>query len=67
MATRLADKGTHYEVSTEAGPNRRRRIPRGTVRVPKGEPELLRAEVLRQAQAARLAIGIKQVGEVPVD
>lgn len=66
MSTQLADKGTHFEVSTVAAPGTRRKIPRGATMVPKGDPELLKAEIVRQAKALRVAFGVEQTEEVPV-
>lgn len=66
MSTMLADKGSHWEVSTLAAPGRRKKLPRRRVRVPKGDPDALRLEMIRQAEAARSLFLITQRKEEPV-
>ncbi len=66
MSTQVADRGTHWEVSSVTGPGARRKIPRRPVLVPKGDKDMLRAEIIRQAMAARKKFGVHQKEEVPV-
>lgn len=53
MATQLTEKATHYLVSIVSGKGRRRRIPRDTVSVPKGDLDALRAVLVASAELAR--------------
>jgi len=53
MSTYLVEKSDHYLVSTLAKRGRQRKIPRGQVRVEKGDAAKLAAEIVRQADAAR--------------
>ncbi len=56
MSTYLQEKADHYLVSTLAKRGRQRKIPRDPVRVEKGNPAKLEAEIIRQADAARLLL-----------
>ena len=66
MSTQLAEYGEVYAVSTVTRHGKQRRIPRKTVLVPKGNPDLLRAEIVRQVKAARVEFGVEQKEEEPV-
>ncbi len=66
MSTQLTEHDTHWEVSTLVAEGKRHKLPRLRVMVEKGEPEALRAEIIRQATAARKAFGLEQVTEAPV-
>lgn len=58
MATQLDDRGTYSVVSTIATVGREKRRPRGHVYIEKDDPEAIRAEVIRQVEAAHAKVGI---------
>ena len=66
MATMLADKGTHWEVSTVSSLGRRSNIPRGMVVVEKGDRDARKAEMVRQALQARRDAGVEVEQTGPV-
>lgn len=66
MSTRLAKVGKMYAVSMVVGPGSRKRLPRNTILVPEGDPELLRKVLIEQADEARRIFGIKVPQEGPV-
>ncbi len=53
MSTYLQEMSDHYLVSTLAKRGRQRKIPRNPVRVEKGDPAKLEAEIVKQADAVR--------------
>lgn len=63
MSTRLTEHPNHWVVSTEVALGKRRKLPRGAVRVGKGDKAKLKAEMVRQAKQARLDFGIEQPTE----
>lgn len=67
MSTKVAEVGDMFLVSTMVAPGSRRKIARGGVLVPKGNPDLLKAEIVRQAKAARLLFGVVQKEKETVD
>lgn len=67
MSTQLEEHGDHWLVKTVAGPGKRRKLGRNPVRVPKDDKDRLRAEIVRQAKAARVAMGIQQTEQEPVE
>lgn len=66
MATQLEDHGTHWVVKTIVSTGKQRRFPRLPVAVPKGDPEALRNEIMKQCVAARLKVGIPAAPREPV-
>lgn len=66
MSTQRDDRGGDVLISTLTAQGSRRKLPRNTVRIPKGERKLIKAEMLRQAKQARLDLGVEQKLEVPV-
>lgn len=66
MSTMVSEIGKMLRVSTVMGPGRRKKLPRGGVLVPKGDEDALIAEVVRQATAARVRLGIAITKEKPV-
>lgn len=66
MTTQLEDHGTHWVVKTVESDGKRRRRGRLPIAIPKGDPEALRREIIRQADALRLKHGIAQPQQEPV-
>lgn len=66
MSTKLEEYPHHWVVSTVVGPGRRAKVARSHVRVGKGDPKALKAEILRQAIAARAVFGIVEKEAAPV-
>lgn len=60
MSTQLRDVGENVEVSTVVAEGSRRKMARTPVLIPKRDTEAIRAEVIRQAEAARVVAGVKQ-------
>lgn len=58
MSTMLSDKGDHYLVSTVTSVGKRKRMPRKSVRVAKGDPAALLVELEKHAEQARLDLGV---------
>lgn len=66
MSTQVEDHVTHWVVSTVVAEGKRHKLPRRRVRVGKSNPEDLRAEIIRQADAARRLFGLTPQQEEPV-
>lgn len=66
MSTQLEEHGTHWVVKTIDAPGKRRRFGRLAVAVPKGDAQALRAEIIKQADAARERAGVHQTPQEPV-
>lgn len=66
MTTQLRDVGDMVEVTTVFGPGRRREIPRAPVLVPRDDVGAIRAEIVKQAIAARVAVGLNPQPQEPV-
>jgi len=66
MSTMLVEHPDHWTVSTIVGEGKQHKLPRLHVRVGKGDPDALRAEIIRQAEAARAKFGLSQTTEAPV-
>jgi len=66
MSIRLVEHPDHWVVSTEVAPGKRRKLPRGHVRVGKGDPAALRTEIIKQTEASYLAAGVDIPPEEPV-
>lgn len=60
MSTMVAEVAGMYRVSTVVARGKQRKIARGGVLVPQGDPDMLKAEIIRQAKAARLLFGVNQ-------
>lgn len=58
MSTHLEDHGTHWVVATIQKQGKKRKIPRGRVKVGKSDPKALQAEIIKQATAARVRAGV---------
>lgn len=67
MSTQLTEADGGFYVATVTSPGGRKQMARGRVFVPAGNPGLLKAEIVRQAKAARLALGISQKALEPVE
>jgi hypothetical protein len=63
VSTQLEDHGTHWVVSTLTSEGNRHKLPRLRVAVEKGDPAALRAEIIKQADAARALFGLTQTKE----
>ncbi len=60
MSTQVEDHKTHWVISTVVAEGKRHKLPRLRVAVPKGDGAAFRAEVIKQAEAARLVFGLIQ-------
>ncbi len=67
MSTYLQEKDDHYLVSTLAKRGRQRKIPRDQVRVEKGDPAKLEAEIVRQCDLVRALLLAEQPLPRPVE
>lgn len=66
MSTQVQKVPGGWRVSTVSGFGKRRRIPRGTVKVHGEELEKMKEEVRKQAAELRVQLGLASVKEVPV-
>lgn len=66
MSTMLEESGGMYVVSTISAAGKQRKMPRGRVMVPKGDVAMRQAEIVRQAKALRVAVGVKDGNEEQV-
>lgn len=58
MSTQVTEHPSHWEVSTIIGQGKQHKLPRLRVMVAKGDPAALRAEIIKQAEAARKVFGL---------
>lgn len=66
MSTQLKRVSGGYEVSTVIGPGSRKKAARKPVFVPAGDLPALKDEIVRQAKAARLELGVPPQKEKPL-
>ncbi len=58
MSTQMSDHPNHVTIATIATLGREKRMPRGAVRVGKNDPEAIKAEAIRQIEAAHAKVGL---------
>ena len=61
LSTQVEDHGTHWVISTVTAEGQRHKLPRLRVIVEKGDPAAFRAEVIKQAEAARAVFNVPKV------